>query len=204
MTRVLCVNLSYATERDYRRLYDLASPERRARANACRRRDDALRCLAADVLMRRVLGPHYSRVEKTPEGKLFLPNRNDLHFNLSHSGYWAVIAWGPAEVGVDVEDPDRDLNMDAIARRFFAEEERQYVFSDESGQQQRFFEIWTAKESYLKYLGTGLKRNLSSFSVLSPDPGIRFHRVTLPLGAPLCLCTTEENYRVELVDVYLL
>ena len=201
MIRILCVNLSSADETIYEQLYELASPERKARADRYRLREDALRCITADALLRRVLGTDYARVEKTLDGKPILPHRPDFHFNLSHSGNWVAIAWGDANVGLDVESIDHKTNMAAVAQRFFAEEERQYVFAEENDQNHRFFEVWTGKESYLKYLGTGLKKDLTAFSVLSPEPGLWLHRERLPDGSLLCLCTTEDAYSLELLDV---
>ena len=175
--------------------------ERQARAACCRRREDALRCVAAEALLRYALGTDIGRVEMGPCGKPFLPDRPDFFFNLSHSGNWVVLACGDSEVGVDVQSLRSNTNPEAMARRFFSPEEQRYVFEKESCRDQRFFEIWTGKESYLKYLGTGLGRTLPSFSVLSPEPGIRFHRRKLPDGSLLCLCTTEDEYIWKMVDV---
>ena len=201
MSKIICIDLSRADETVYSRLYALASPERRSRADQFRRREDALRCVTSDALLRRVLGADYSRVTKSPNGKPFLPHRPDFHFNLSHSGNWVAIAWGNSNVGLDVESVCHRANMKAVARRFFAEEERQYVFQEEPQQAHRFFEVWTGKESYLKYLGTGLRKDLTSFSVLSPEPGSNLHWETLPDGSLLCLCTTDDEYTLELLDV---
>lgn len=201
MIQVLCVDLSSADEGTYNRLYGQASPARKARADRYRRREDALRCVAADALLRRILGTDYCRMEKTADGKPFLPERPDFHFNLSHSGNWAVIAWGSCEVGVDVEAFCEHTNMEAITRRFFAEEEQRYIFAEESHRRERFFEIWTGKESYLKYLGTGLKKDLTSFSVLSLEQGIRMNRKKLPDGSWLSLCATENDVSWEMMDV---
>ena len=202
MIQILCVNLSTVDEAVYDHLYKLASPERKARAAHYRRREDALRCVAADALLRRVLGADCSRMEKSTDGKLFLPHRPDFHFNLSHSGNWVAIAWGAANVGLDVQSPRNDCNIAALSRRFFTEEEQQYVFTEEGNQKHRFFEIWTGKESYLKHNGTGLKKSLTSFSVLSLESGLHLHRETLPDGTLLCLCTTENRYSLELLDVH--
>lgn len=201
MINILCIDLSSANDAIYDRLYALASPERKVRADHFRRRDDALRCVTADALLRRVLGEDHDRVEKTPDGKPFLPHRPDFHFNLSHSGNWVAIAWGHANVGLDVESCGHKTNMEAVARRFFAAEERQYVFAEDQDQTRRFFEIWTGKESYLKYLGAGLQKDLTSFSVLSPEPGLHLHREELPDGSLLCLCTTEDQYTLEVLDI---
>ena len=201
MIQILCINLSFANETIYEHLYAQASPERRDRAERYRSREDALRCVTADALLRCVLGTDYTRMEKTSDGKPFLPHRPDFHFNLSHSGNWAAIAWGNSNVGLDVESLRDDTNIDAISRRFFAEDERKYIFTEAHDRIHRFFEVWTGKESYLKYLGTGLKKDLTSFSVLSPESGLRLYREVLPDGSLLCLCTTEEEYSLKRLDV---
>ena len=201
MIQLYCVDLSDAGEEDYRRLYALASPQRQARADSFRRREDALRCVAADALLRRVLGDGYPRMERTETGKPFLPHRPGFHFNLSHSGTWAAIAWSSSPLGLDVQTLRPGTNMEAVARRYFAPEEQHYVFSEADGQAERFFEVWTGKESYVKYLGTGLNIDLTSFSVLSPDPGLHFHREILSDGTALCLCAREEAYTLELLDL---
>lgn len=201
MIQILCAELSSADDNLCKCLYEQASPERKARADRYRRREDTLRCIAAEALLRRVLGTDKYRLEKTSGGKPFLPDRPDFRFNLSHSGNWAAIAWGSSEVGLDVEQIRHDARIENIAHRFFSEEEQRYVFAEEADLHQRFFEVWTGKESYVKYLGTGLGIDLTAFSVLSPEPGLHIHRRTLPDGSWLSLCTTEEEYSVELVDV---
>jgi hypothetical protein len=53
-----------------------------------------------------------------------------------------------------------------LAKRFFHPEEQDYLFGATTNEQAtRFFDIWTKKESYLKYQGTGIDRDLGSFSV---------------------------------------
>lgn len=199
MIRVICTDISALDPSQYQILYEKASPERKARADRYRFRDDAMRCIAADALLRYALGIRDYSVEKTPSGKPFIREREDFFFNLSHSGSWVAIAFGGSEVGVDVQAYRADTNMEAIARRFLTPEEKEYVFGEKECLRQRFFEVWTAKESYLKYLGTGLKKDLRSFSVLSLEPQVRLHHSTLPGGYSLCLCA-EEDFQLELLD----
>lgn len=199
MIRVICADLSGLSDGDYRRLYEKATPERRARADRYIRREDALRCVAADALLRYALGGVGYTAEKREGGKPWLPEHPDFHFNLSHAGRWVVLACGDSEVGVDVEELRPGTDTEAIARRFFTPEEQRYVL-EAADPLKRFFEVWTAKESYLKYLGTGLRGGLGSFSVLSELP-VRLHRRILNDGSPLCLCTTETDYSFELPDV---
>lgn len=201
MIRVICTDISALSPSDYQALYEKASAERKVRADRYRRWEDSLRCVVADALLRHALGTCEYTVEKTASGKPFIKGRENFHYNLSHSGNWVVIAFGDTEVGVDVEKPRTNIDMDAIARRFFATEEQRYVFKEETNRVSRFCEIWTGKESYLKYMGTGLKKDLTSFNVLSLEPEIRLHYQTLPGGYSLCLCTTEMDYLFELLDL---
>lgn len=200
MIRVICADISGLAPAAYEALYKKASPERRRRADRYLRWEDAVRCIAADALLRYALGTPDYAVEKGPSGKPYIQGRTDFCYNLSHSGRWVVIAFGPTEVGVDVEQVDSTTDTEAISRRFFAPEEQNYILGAEKGLHQRFFEIWTAKESYLKFLGTGLKKDLASFSVLSLEPQIRLFRRTLPGDYCLTLCTTDDDYLFTLLD----
>lgn len=198
MIQIDCFDITQMDRPGYERLYRQASPERRLRADKCLKAEDKLRCIAADALLRRsvarVLGRSEFTVEKGNYGKPSIQNAPDFHYNLSHSGPWAVIAYGGSPVGIDVEAIRPGAPVEKLVRRFFTQAEQEYV----RGSTERFFEIWTRKESYLKYLGTGLRRSLDSFCVL-PDGshlGIRFHRETLE-GCCVALCTTEEAYRLS-------
>lgn len=200
MIHVICTDISSLDHSDYTALYEKASGERRRRADRYRCREDSLRCIAADALLRYALGTSDYTVERSPSGKPYIQGKENFFYNLSHAGSWVVIAFGDTEVGVDVERFRSDVNMEAIARRFFAPEEQKFVFEEKEQQRQRFFEIWTGKESYLKYLGTGLKKELTSFSVLSLEAGVRLHHWLLPGGYSLSLCSTDGDYLLELLD----
>ena len=67
----------------------------------------------------------------------------DIHFNISHSGCYV------------------------IAEKNFLPSECAYIneIEDEKINQQRFCEIWTIKEAYLKNIGIGLRKPLNSFEI---------------------------------------
>ena len=199
MTRVLCAEIS-KLEPAYPTLYAAASVERRQRADRYRRKEDALRCLAAGALLQHALGTAEYTTVKAPFGKPYINGNNSFHYNLSHSDNWVVIAFGDTEVGIDVEKICMDPGKEDIARRYFTPDEQAYVFNTKELAPQRFFEVWTGKESYLKYLGTGLKKNLASFSIFSLEPEVRLCHSSLPGGYSLTLCTSDNNYLFELLD----
>lgn len=79
-------------------------------------------------------------------------------FNLSHSGDLVVCALGRhCELGVDVEQVAPRDRLLALARRFFSADECA-LLGGLAGAAQRevFYDIWTAREAYLKALGCGL------------------------------------------------
>lgn len=136
------------------------------------RKEDAVRGLFGDLLVRYVLaekkGMHGADVifARDSFGKPFIRGLEDFHFNISHSGTWVVCAVGAAPVGADVEYI-APISME-VADNYFSREECTRLFAlHESLQLPCFYELWTAKESYLKCTGAGLSVSLDSFSVVS-------------------------------------
>lgn len=87
-------------------------------------------------------------------GKPCLVNFPDIHFNVSHSNGVFVCAVGNAIVGVDVEKI-RDFSEKLILKTC-NEEESKRVF-ESSDKDTEFCKIWTRKEAYLKFIGTGIQ-----------------------------------------------
>jgi 4'-phosphopantetheinyl transferase len=104
----------------------------------------------------------------------------DLEFNLSHSQGHVVcaITRGHA-VGIDLESADRQCDLVNIAKSHFAPDEiAELLCHRPEHLSQRFFEIWTLKEAYIKARGMGLSLPLNRFSFHVPASdcpiGIRF------------------------------
>ena len=197
MTYIRYTDIRQLTDGDRQRLYDQAGPHRQQKAQRCRQQEDFDRCIVAEALLRYSVGTGDYQVERTPQGKPYLKDRQDVHFNLTHSGPWVAIAWSDAPVGLDVEVFREKVQCQKLARQFFCPDEQAYLQAEPSEELSRFFLLWTKKESYLKYLGTGLTKSLRSFSVLEPEKlGVCF--VTQDLeGATLTLCaqTPEVDFR---------
>lgn len=88
-----------------------------------------------------------------------------IHFNMSHSGDYVVIAVSQSPVGVDIEYKSK--NHLSVAKRCFHEKEYQSILSHETEKEQakRFLEIWTMKEAYVKCSGQGMSVPFNSFDV---------------------------------------
>ena len=93
-----------------------------------------------------------------------------LFFNLSHTtdtarGRFAaaVLLSDEDEVGVDLEYVHTPKNRDALMRRLFTPDECAYIAR--CGTESAFFDIWCAKEAFVKRTGEGFARPLSSVFV---------------------------------------
>jgi 4'-phosphopantetheinyl transferase len=98
-----------------------------------------------------------------------------VRFSVSHSG--AVIAVAVAhdrEVGVDLEWIDRQLDVDAVARRFLARSELSLLQASIGVERTDiFFRLWTAKEACLKAAGLGLAAGLDAVDVVPDRRAVR-------------------------------
>lgn len=202
MIHIYTVDVSAMEQHVYEKLYALASPERKVRADQSRSKEASRCTIVAEALLRYCLKKHLalteSQQEKNEQGKPRLVNCPDFHFNLSHSGHWVVLACGKTEVGIDAECIRMDGNWEKFAGRFFTPEEQAFVFESKTGMQERFFRIWTAKESYLKYLGTGLQKPLTSFCVRSMQhPHFFFRQLE---DCAMTLCTEETEYQMDFLQ----
>ncbi|BBB00139.1 putative phosphopantetheinyl transferase PfaE [Actinacidiphila reveromycinica] len=101
------------------------------------------------------------------------PAADGVRFNLSHTdGLIACVVTRDRACGVDVERaPASPEAVGHLARRFSAAERAELAALEPAPRQARFSELWVLKESYLKALGTGLTRDLASFSFAGPHPG---------------------------------
>ncbi len=134
-----------------------------------RKYEDSLRTLTAEVLIRTIACTRLKKdnesikFETGKHGKPYIPNQDDFHFNLSHSGDWVVCAVSHRPVGIDVEKI-KEVDF-AIANRFFSAQEARDLFLKEGEERKDyFFNLWTLKESYIKADGRGLSLPLNSFS----------------------------------------
>jgi 4'-phosphopantetheinyl transferase len=159
----------------------LLSPDESKRADRFHFERDRQRFAAARAVLRLILGGYlaedakglnfcYSKKEKPALGSPH--SGSDLTFNVSQSGGIALLGFSRGrEIGVDVEQIKRDIEVEAIARRFFSAHEQAQLFVLPAEQQvEAFFRCWTRKESYIKATGDGLSLPLSQFDV-SLGPG---------------------------------
>lgn len=131
-------------------------------------------------------------------GRRYLPACPDLDFNLSHAHSLTVVAVGTTRVGVDVECADRIRDPEALARRFFTENERREVLSA-ADKADAALTVWTRKEAFGKHVGTGLSATLDLCTCTPPDD-LSFYTTTLAMDGhryTLTLCGSEPPVAVD-------
>lgn len=159
---------------------DLLSPEetgRHQRLIFTRHRHQFLvsralvRCVLAGYLGVEPAAIEFSHNE---HGKPRLVADTRLQFNLSHSnGLIALAITQQAPVGIDVEYLSRQADIMKLAARYFSTDENMAIARlPASALNQRFYDLWTLKEAYLKACGTGLATPLRDFSFSFGDSGV--------------------------------
>jgi 4'-phosphopantetheinyl transferase len=163
---------------------------------------DRRRYFATRVLVRTVLS-RYAPVR--PERWIFAANAygrpeianagmpiSDLSFNISHTNGLIVLGVTRGrQLGVDVENiRARGVSIE-IADRFFSPIEVAALAEVASElQQDRFFEYWTLKESYIKARGMGLSIPLDKFGFRFPQD----HAIELSIDPELQDCSERWQF----------
>lgn len=82
----------------------------------------------------------------------------EIHFNLSHSGGWIGIAFcRNKEVGLDLELRRELHDFEQMIQVNFTSDEQAFIAFGMDGFENRFFDLWCIKESFLKATGTGMR-----------------------------------------------
>lgn len=155
--------------------------EEQARAARFVQRADRLRYGLTRAALRRRLGamlgvaPLAVAFEVGRSGKPRLRGVDGLHFNVSHSGGFALVALSRAgPVGVDIEQARAGLDVLDIARLHFAPQEHGGLARLSPGARAAaFYRLWTLKEAVAKAHGDGIADGtpaVPSALWLEPEP----------------------------------
>ncbi len=167
------LNINAVSESDYEFYYSLMSNERKSRIDSFRFDGDKKRSVCGEMLARRMISGFCSIPEREiifetdRRGKPYAVNA-DAEFSISHSGDFVLCSVSKNSVGADIETI-REVK-DKLIKYVCSEKESGYVFSAQNDLEKykRFFEVWTAKEAYYKYLGTGIAE-LKNTDTLDPE-----------------------------------
>lgn len=131
------------------------------------------------------------RIARGPWGKPCFPDSDALHFSISHSGDWWLCAFSDRPVGIDLQRCGSYVPPETLSRRFFHPREDAFLAQDGY---KRFYDLWTAKESLVKFTGRGFHDEPESFSVVAEDgtfpwaEGAQLRHLSFREGYSLCVC----------------
>jgi 4'-phosphopantetheinyl transferase len=132
---------------------------------------DKIRTLIGEVLLKTIIfeelkiSNEYIKFDKNQYGKPFLKKYENFNFNISHSGDYVLCAVDNKTLGIDIEEI-KNNEYKELAKNFFTTKEYEYIVNQDIDLQlNKFYKIWTLKESYIKCLGYGLSIPLKSFSI---------------------------------------
>ena len=112
-------------------------------------------------------------------GKPYNVNCEEVFFNISHCNEAVAVAVSGSEVGIDVEG--RRRYSDNLLQRAFSVEEQSVILSSDDPQKE-FACLWTRKEAWFKYTGTGiLMEHLKSTEADARAAGCAI--VTMPIAS---------------------
>ena len=148
----------FCDENAFCHAYQRVSEERQKKVMRYRFQKDKNLSLGAGVLLSEGLenlGIKKYSVRYGENGKPYLAEYDNVFFSLSHSGVYAAIAFYHAEIGMDIQKISEA--SEALIKKIATDSEyNDLMHLDAENKKIQFTRLWTIKESYIKYLGTGL------------------------------------------------
>lgn len=103
------------------------------------------------------------RIGYGENGKPFLLDYPNIHFNLSHTEEYAIAVISDKQIGCDIEKI-RKYDK-GVAERCFSRQEIDYVETS-SDKDRSFTKVWTYKEGFLKAIGIGLSDKMKEITII--------------------------------------
>lgn len=149
-------------------------PTRWEKVNKIKKEEDRLRSLAAGILLsyglrERGIDLENCKLITGAHGKPQVAGCEGLHFNLSHTGNYAVAVFSDAPVGIDIEH--RRTLRQSLLDKCCTKDEQAWIQS-QPDKEMAFVRLWTAKESYVKWSGEGITFPLKNIAVHRRENGI--------------------------------
>lgn len=168
--RLYKADINDFSQEEYDKYFSMMSESRKNAVLRMRIENDRKRSVLGESLARKAVsestGIAESEIEfgRTEKGKPFCKSAN-IFFSISHSKNAVVCAVDGNEIGVDIERI-RDIDL-RITRIACTDADRVYILGGADADcesvtptaemTERFFRLWTAKEAYFKFIGTGIE-----------------------------------------------
>lgn len=214
MIDVIIIKTIDLEDEKLKKICKYVSLDKRNKVDRLLNKNDKVQTIIPEILIRTRLFEDLNskkiQFNKNEYGKPYIENMEKFLFNISHSGEYIVVAISDSEVGIDIEEI-KDIEYIDIARNFFSSEESDYIIgSNKKNGLERFYDVWTLKEAFIKFKGKGLSIPLNSFTIaIDKDKNIRinnssdyiFNRIHILPGYKLSICSlNNEDLNVEILN----
>jgi 4'-phosphopantetheinyl transferase len=154
--------------------WDLLSPEEVQQALRHRFAKGVREFVVTRALLRKILAQYVDCsapdlcFDSNSNGKPILLGMPSLHFNLSHSRNYALLAVAHRPVGIDLEFIETNCLQQTVVEQFVSTSEwSQLLKLPASARSAALFHCWTRKEAVLKAVGLGLQYPVRHLNVLA-------------------------------------
>lgn len=181
-------------------LVHFLNPEERNRAERYYKENDRNRFIICRSILKIVLAAHaklnvhHICLDYHFNKKPYLASHPKLHFNISHSEDFAVIAISQSKVGIDIEYRTTDFDFNTLLPDIFDSNEILDI-QNAANKEYAFYTSWTRKEAFAKALGKGIDEDFKNIPCLNGHHNI-----------DLAMLQTNENWQVcgfDLAEHYL-
>lgn len=104
-------------------------------------------------IVHKICGEHQIILKKTPLGKPGFIQPKGWFYNISHSRNIGVCAIAQKNLGIDLEFIKSNRDVSAIAETWYSNNEISYLKELSAKKEEKFYHLWTRKESFIKKLG---------------------------------------------------
>lgn len=175
---VCVLKIQNFSEIDISKIKEYISKEKMIRVNKLVKNEDKIRGIYGELIIRKMIIDKIKINNSNINfgfnryGKPYLKGREDIQFNVSHSGQYIVCCLDDKPSGIDVEKII-PIELKGIAESFLSLSEQNYIFGQNTLEESinRFYEIWTLRESFVKCVGRGLSISLNEFYIYFDKKG---------------------------------
>ena len=179
------------------------------RAASFCRKSDGISSALAYILLRMALYREYGIIKKPlfefgENKKPYLKDRRDIFFSLSHCADAVMCAAGSTEVGADIQDYNEKIS--GFSDMILHHEEAEMIKSVSCPEREMIC-LWSIKEAYGKYCGTGILYELTDISFAGITEGgwqrfrdayiislkLDYDAVSVCSGKPITFCHISDS-----------
>ena len=188
-------------EKNFPHWYDLMDENRKNKIDAIKPQKGKLLSLGAGILLKKALeNEGITDFELCYKGreKPYLSGREDVFFNISHSGEMVALGISDKEIGVDIEKVKEF--KDSLINYVFNDTD--ISFAKNLPPEWAYTRLWTIKESLMKHSGLGIALVPKKIEIYAQDEVVRARAEAYPCEGLNFSSYTAQDYQVTVCSEY--